>query len=79
MVKNAWLYWALRDIRRMIVSNELNRMELKMMIESVHVELDRIETLQGVNGKLSYEEVQMLVKRVRTGISELNNIANSKE
>lgn len=56
--------------------SELNRMEIKFAIELAHVELDNIETLQGVNGKLSYAEVQMLVKRVRDSISELNNIAN---
>ena len=32
MVKNAWLYWALRDIRRMIVSNELKEFKNELAI-----------------------------------------------
>ena len=54
--------------------------ELKLKVEETHVELDNIETLQGINGKLSYEEVQMLVKRVRASLCDLNNlIENSNE
>ena len=50
----------------------MSEYKLNVMIELLHMEIDNLETLQGINGKLSYAEVQGLVKRIRARVCELN-------